>query len=100
MGTYNVLLSDQAVGDIDEIYFYIKQHLQEPETAKKLLDAIQDAIYSLESMPTRGAQRKHGVYADQGFRQIFVKNYTIVYYIAEAEREVRVVTVQYSGHVF
>lgn len=100
MEAYKILLYSRARRDIREIYTYISEHLQEPETAKKMLDALEKAVSGLAEMPTRGAQRKHGVYADQGYRQIFVKNYTIVYYIAEAEREARIVTVQYSGRAF
>jgi len=44
-----------------------------PGTAEKLLDALEEAVFSLESFPQRGAPRKMGAYANKGYRQLFVK---------------------------
>ncbi|MBR6537629.1 MAG: type II toxin-antitoxin system RelE/ParE family toxin [Lachnospiraceae bacterium] len=58
------------------------------------------AIYSLENIPQRGAERKIGLYANKGYRQLFVKNDTIVYKIEEKEKIVVIHTVRYTPSHF
>ena len=50
-------------------------------------------------MPYRGATRKIGRYANAGYRQLFVENYTIVYRIDEDKKLVIIVTVRYTPSV-
>ena len=61
---------------------------------------IEDAILSLETMPYRCPERKRGAYANRGYRQLFVENYTVVFRIDEAKKTVIVVTVRYSPSEF
>ena len=97
---YQVKISPQAFQDLDMIYAYIKDHLLEPGTAENLVDEIEKGIFSLSEMPNRGAPRRIGIYANKGYRQLFVKNYTIVYRVEEAETRVVIITVKYSGSDF
>ena len=48
-------------------------------------------------MPYRCPKRKRGIYANKGYRQLFIKNYTIVYRIDEISKSVMIVTVRYSA---
>lgn len=100
MVKYQVKITPQAFRDIDMIYDYIARHLLEPGTANNLVDEIEAGIFSLEEMPNRGAPRRIGNYANKGYRQLFIKNYTIVYRIDETEKQVIIVTVKYSGSDF
>ena len=90
----------KARRDLDGIYQYIAGTLLEPGTAESMADALEDGILSLETMPYRCSERKHGAYANKGYRQLFVKNYTVVYRIDEASKTVIVVTVRYSASNF
>ena len=54
----------------------------------------------MEEMPNRGAPRRIGTYANKGYRQLFIKNYTIVYRVDETEKQVIIVTVKYAGSDF
>lgn len=96
MEQYNVKLLRRAVQDIDGIYTYIAQTLLEPETALKLVGRLEDAIFSLETLPHRCPERRVGAYADRGYRQLLMENYTIIFRIDEAHRQVIVVTVRYA----
>lgn len=100
MDKYKVFISPQAYREIDEIYRYIKKELLAGNAALKLVSQIEKAIQSLDSLPQRGAERKTGKYAYQGYRQLFVKNYTIIYRIVEEEKVVIIVTVRYSHSSF
>ena len=100
MVKYQVKITPQAFRDIDMIYDYIARHLLEPGTANNLVDEIEAGIFSLEEMPNRGAPRRIGTYASKGYRQLFIKNYTIVYRVDETEKQVIIVTVKYAGSDF
>lgn len=100
MNKYTVYISPQAYRDIDETYEYICTELFAEKAATDLVDDIEEAILSLEQMPDRGAERKVGIYAGKGYRQLFVKNYTIVYRVDESSGTVMIITVKYSHRNF
>jgi plasmid stabilization system protein ParE len=90
----------RAYRDLDGIYAYIAETLTEPDIAAKLSDSLDAAIFSLESMPGRGAPRETGAYANKGYRQLFVGNFTILYRVEETKKRVLIVTVKYSKSQF
>lgn len=100
MDKYIVKLYARAHRDLDGIYSYIANNLSEPTIAAKMIDTIEEAIFSLEQFPERGAIRRTGVYANKDYRQLFVKNYTIVYRVLKEKKEVHIVTVRYSPSQF
>ena len=96
MDKYHVLISPQAYRDLDELYDYIKNTLFAEKAAENLVDRIEKAIISLETMPYRGAERMVGRFAYQGYRQLFVNNFTIIYRIEESASAVIIITIRYS----
>lgn len=97
---YKVKLMSRALRDLDGIYKYIAETLLEPGTALKLVEEIEREILSLEHFPNRCPTHKTGAYANKGYRQLFVKNYTAIFRVDEAEKTVIVVTVRYSPSQF
>ena len=85
---------------MDEIYAYIAHDLSEPGIAQRMAALLEEAIFSLEQMPERGAIRRIGIYANAGYRQLFVKNYVIIYRVLKEEKEVHIVTVRYAPSNF
>ena len=81
---YTVKLYARAYQDLEEIYSYIANSLLEP------------AILSLAQFPERGAIRRVGAYSNKDYRQLFLKNYTIVYRIVKQKKEVHVITIRYT----
>lgn len=100
MDKYVVRLLSRAYRDLDGIYAYIAETLLEPSTAQKLLDVLEEAIFSLEELPKRGAPRRNGAYANKGYRQLFTKNFTLIYRVDETNEQVVIVTVRYSKSQF
>lgn len=100
MDKYTVKISPQAYDDLDQIFEYIAFELQAPETALSLIDLIEEEVLSLDEMPQRGAERKVGIYANRGYRQLFIKNFTVVYRIQENTKTVIVITVRYTPSEF
>ena len=93
---YTVKIYAKAYRDLDSIYAYIAENLLAPDHALALIDELESAILTLEHMPERGAIRRTGIYAKADYRQLFVKNYTIVYRIIKQTKEVHIVTIQYA----
>ena len=100
MDLYIVTMSDRAVRDLDEIYSYIASVLIEPEIALSLINEIEASILSLDIMPHRCPERKVGVYASRGYRQLFIKNYTVLFRIVENRKQVIIITIRYSAMQF
>jgi len=97
---YIVKLLPKAYRDIEQIYNYISQNFEEKEIALKLVNDIEYTIFSLESLPYRGAERKIGLYANKGYRQLFLKNFSVIYRVDEDKKYVIIVTVRYSRSNF
>lgn len=100
MDKYEVKLTTRAMRDLDGVYSYIAHNLAEPGTAANLLDELENQIQSLETMPYRCPERRTGLYANKGYRQLMVRNYTVIYRVVQAEHLVIVVTVRYSRSEF
>jgi len=97
---YSVKLLSAAYRNLDNIYVYIVMELQAKQSAMNLIDKLEEAIFSLEVTPYRGAKRCVGAYANKGYRQLFVENFTVVYRIDETKKQVIIVTIRYSQSEF
>ncbi|EMS72050.1 type II toxin-antitoxin system RelE/ParE family toxin [Ruminiclostridium cellobioparum] len=97
---YSVKLLPRAYRDLDGIYTYIAETPMESGIAVKLVESLGESIFSLESIPQRGALRKTGAYANKGYRQLFVDNFTVAFRVEETKKRVLVVTVRYSKSRF
>ena len=75
---YTVKLYPRAYRDLDEIYSYIALNLTEPETANKMISALEEAVYSLEQFPERGSIRRTGAFANQDYRQISICKFNTI----------------------
>ncbi|MCI8414313.1 MAG: type II toxin-antitoxin system RelE/ParE family toxin [Ruminiclostridium sp.] len=100
MDNYHVKIMNRALQDLNGIYAYIARTLLEPKTALALVETLEQAIFTLETMPYRCPERKTGAYGGKGYRQLLVKNYTVIYRIDETAKDVIVVTVRYSPSQF
>ena len=100
MDKYEVKLYARAYRDMEDIYAYIANNLHDPNAAQNIIDEIENAVFSLELMPERGAVRRSGIYANRDYRQLFVGNYIIVYRVKKEEKHVHIVTVRYAPSSF
>ncbi|GFI37294.1 hypothetical protein IMSAGC015_01481 [Lachnospiraceae bacterium] len=100
MDKYTIKLYTQAYQDLDSIYTYIAENLLEPDTALNMVDELEKAIFSLEQLPKRGAPRRVGAYTNGDYRQLFIKNYVIIYRVLKEKKEVHIVTIRYTPSSF
>lgn len=77
--SFNVLLTRDAAGDLEELYDYIAEH-DAPSKADHVLDRIQKVIDTLATLPERGSYPKEllalGI---REYRQTFFKPYRVIY---------------------
>ena len=97
---YHVGMTDEARRNLENIFRYVAKNLQEPGTAASLIDELEAGMLSLSSMPQRCPERQIGIYAGKGYRQLFVKNYTIIFRVEEMTRQVIILTIRYSRSNF
>ncbi len=100
MDNYSVKLYARAYRDLDGIYSYIANNTSEPLAAENTVNAIENAILSLEELPERGSIRKLGAFANGNYRQLIIKNYIIIYKVVKNKKEVHIVTVRYAPSNF
>ena len=78
---FEVLLTEDAVRDLEDIYDYIVAH-DSQEGAAYVLDQIEKAFQSLAQLPERGAYPKElTAVGIRQFREVFFKPYRIVYQV-------------------
>ena len=94
MNRYNVRLYSKAYKDLEEIYNYIANKVCESKNACNLISNLEEAINSLEFFPNRGAIRKSETLKGNDYRQLFVKNYIIIYRVIEDVKEVHIITIK------
>ena len=67
---YDVKLTSQAIGQIEETVQYISKILLAPETARKWADTLQCEIGKLDSMPSRYPLTEEEPWHTRGIRKI------------------------------
>lgn len=97
MKEYNVEITAPAQQDILSIVLYIRDVLQAPIAAQKLLQQIQEEIQGLCHMPERYPLWEDEPWHSQGLRKLVVKKYVVLYLIGEPQRVVQIVRVFYGG---
>jgi toxin ParE1/3/4 len=77
--SYQVLLTDDAAYDLEELYDYIEYH-DAPDKADYVLDKIEETFLSLSENPDRGAFPEELLAVGlREYREIYFKPYRIIY---------------------
>ncbi len=95
MKQYKVQITDTALSELEEIYNYIAEQLQAPETAIGQYNRIADAIETLHKFPERVKLMEIEEERALGLRQLLVDNYSVFFNIRE--ERVIVTNVLYSA---
>jgi toxin ParE1/3/4 len=76
---YAILLTDDAVHDLEEIDDYISEH-DSPQNANDVLNQIEELVHTLAEYPERGTFPKElltlGI---KEYREVFFKPYRVIY---------------------
>ena len=93
---YNIILTDMAKLDLEEIYKYIFENLKEPNIADKLMEKIETEILDLEISPYR-CMEVHIKPKNQIYRRLVIENYVVLYRIVEEKKQVVIFQILYGG---
>lgn len=93
---YEVKLTAQAIGQIEEIVQYISKILLAPETARKWADTLQSEIAKLDTMPSRYPLTEEEPWHTKGIHKIPFKNFLVYYLVDEDKKAVWIAAVIYG----
>ena len=93
---YEVKLTVQAIGQIEEAVQYISKILLEPETARKWADTLQCEIEKLDTMPSRYPFTDEEPWYTKRIRKMPVKNFLVYYLVDEKKKAVWITAVIYG----
>ena len=83
MTKYDVLVTNEALADMDQIFDYIAIELLSPENAAGQYDRIADAIMSLDTFPERNRVMESSREKANELRMMPVDNYCVFYCIRD-----------------
>ena len=92
---YTVKVEPSALLQLEEIVKYISDVLLVPETAKKWLDVMEEAISSLDVFPCRFALIDDEPWKSNGVRKMAIKGFMVYYVIEEEKKLISVIAVVY-----
>lgn len=95
MKRYKVQITDKALSDMEEIYNYIAEQLQAPETAMGQYDRIATAIEALDLFPERIKLMETEEERAMELIQMNIDNFYVFFHIRE--ESVIVTNVLYSA---
>ena len=93
---YIVKITSQAEEQIQEIANYISHELMAPESALRLLDALEDSFSSLTHFPQRVTLVDEEPWHTNGIHRLPVKNFLVYFWIDEDNMKVQITAVIYS----
>ena len=92
--THRVIISNQALADLQRIFGYIQQ--DSPQNAAAVIDRILDAIDKLDEFPSRygivGRSRKRGT----AIHRMVVRPFLVYYSVDDARSVVVALTVRHG----
>ncbi len=91
--TYEIILTDSAKIDLDEIYEYIK--LKEKNSANRLMDKIENDILKLEQYPYSCLEVNVKPHKEV-YRKLVTENYIVLYKIDEKNKRVMIFNIIYG----
>lgn len=86
MDKYQVKINPRAIRELNSIYEYIAKEKSDIENGKKQLGRIKKAILKLATFPYSHQERTEGRYAKDGYRQLLIDNYIVIFRIDEVNK--------------
>ena len=98
MQEYNIVFSETADNDLDDIVEYLSNF--SPNIARRYYDEIMIKSLSLSMMPQRCPFVRDEALRDKGYRWLPVRNYTLFFVIDEINSVVDIRAILYSGREY
>ena len=97
MRFYKILISENAIADLESIYRYVSNVIGEPEIAEKLYAKLKNAILELDFMPSKHQCVDYEPLKSLGIRRKPVGKYLIYYSVIESVSTVLIMAVNNSS---
>ncbi|MBR3158400.1 MAG: type II toxin-antitoxin system RelE/ParE family toxin [Atopobiaceae bacterium] len=94
---YEIVYSPESVQDLRDISRYITSTLHSPQSARRTVAKVRDAIRSLAHMPKRHQLVSITSLATIGIRRIIVGNYLVLYLVDDDAKSVTVSRIIHGG---
>lgn len=94
---WTVVLSEPARDDILGAARYIAEDLANPLAARRLVDALEQAVLSLSAHPARCKPLPLSPWRERGYRILPVRRHLVIYRADEATRCVQIARVFHSS---
>ncbi|HBC83925.1 MAG TPA: type II toxin-antitoxin system mRNA interferase toxin, RelE/StbE family [Clostridiales bacterium] len=87
INSYEVVLTDTAKEELEEIYEYISENLSEISAANRLMDKIEKSLFRLEQNPYACVEVYIRPHKDK-YRKLVIDNYIVLYEVDEKYKQV------------
>jgi len=87
---YNLLVTELAHQDLDNIVSYIAVQLANPKAAEDFLDEVTTCYGFLKNNPMMYERCQDRRLGKEGYRKAVIKNYVLVYKINEASQTISI----------
>lgn len=94
---YNIKLTEEFLGEIDEICEYISKKLKAPDASNRLREKVIYNILLLENSPKMFTEIEKMDRIERKYRRMVVNNYVILYTIDENEKTIYISHMYYEG---
>lgn len=94
---YKIVLTELAAGDLNSITEYIAGRLANPTAAAAFLDAVDGCFGDLETTPLMYERCRSARLRSMGYRRAVIKNYVMIYRVAEAKNTVYILRFFYGA---
>ena len=85
---YSLQFTKAASEDFDEIYEYISNILNAPNSAKKLMAEMEEKVLNLCDFPKMYPYSEDLYLKQKGYRKLVVENYVILYLVSDEDKQV------------
>ena len=93
MKEFEIYYTDEAIEDLKAIYQYIATIENEPINALNLVNAIREAINSLNIFPLRYPEVRWSPWKEIGMRNMVIKKHIVFYQVNELESVINIVRI-------
>lgn len=90
---YQIKLEKSAIRELEHIYYYISENLQEPKIASRLVSKIFNAISILKYYPEAYLKLENL----SQIRKLVFKNYNILYSVNKKSKEIYILHIYYKS---
>ncbi|CAK7080516.1 MAG: hypothetical protein EUB_01270 [Eubacterium sp.] len=97
MTNYEIIYTEKAISDLEDIFRYVAYALAEPEIAKRQAAELMDSADSLGTMPRRHPPSNEERLREKGVRVMPVNNYNVYYGVDEKSRNVKILRIIYRS---